>query len=101
MNMLIIFDDIISSLAKTTDNKLIDLFFNRRHLLKNNKGSGTISIILTSQKFNLVPVYMRGTINAMIIFPLMKQQLSVLYSETNITMPKKKFMELFGDIKRH
>lgn len=68
--MLIIFDDVISSL-KNSDSSLTDLFYNRRHLLEH----GVISIILTSQKWTLVPHSIRSVLNMIIAYPLPKVQL--------------------------
>lgn len=68
--MLIVMDDIISQLKGNHDSRLIDLFYNRRHLLK----KGPISIILTAQKWNMLPVYMRSGINMLFVYSLSKQQ---------------------------
>jgi hypothetical protein len=72
--MLIVFDDVISQLKGNHAPKLIDLFYNRRHLLK----KGCISILVTSQKWNMLPVYMRSGMNMIFIYALSKQQSETL-----------------------
>ena len=44
--------------------RLQQLFYNRRHLLNN----GTISIIVTSQKWTSFPKFLRTCLNGLIIF---------------------------------
>lgn len=68
--MLIIMDDVLSQLKGNHDVKLIDLFYNRRHLLK----KGCISIVVTSQKWNMLPVYVRSGMNMIFLYALSKQQ---------------------------
>lgn len=73
--MLIVMDDVISSLKGSNNDKtFIDLFYNRRHLL--NKG--TISFILSGQKWNLVPTFIRSAYTSMILFPLAKPQAELI-----------------------
>lgn len=56
-NLLFIFDDCISQLKKVSnDPMLVDLFFNRRHVIP----GCTISIILTTQQFTMVPAKFRA-----------------------------------------
>ena len=72
-SMLIVFDDIISSMkaSGSSNSQFIDLFFNRRHLLT----SGTINIIVTAQKWNMLPMFIRTVLNMLIIFSLSRQQI--------------------------
>ena len=66
-NLLIILDDYVGYIHKMiSDPRLVSLFYNRRHILK----KGVISIIITSQKFILIPPQIRTCINSMIIFQL-------------------------------
>jgi hypothetical protein len=67
INVLFIIDDMISSLYKNRYSKeLLCFIFNRRHLLK----KGMISIILTSQKYSLIPTSIRSNINLLFMFRL-------------------------------
>lgn len=68
--MLIVMDDVLSQLKGNHDTKLIDLFYNRRHLLK----KGCINIVVTSQKWNMLPVYVRSGMNMIFLYALSKQQ---------------------------
>jgi hypothetical protein len=63
--MLIVFDDVISQLKESNiSHRLQQLFYNRRHLLAN----GTISILVTSQKWTSFPKFMRTCLNGLIVF---------------------------------
>lgn len=68
--MLVIMDDVVSTLKSNNSHRLIDLFYNRRHLLKN----GCISILVTSQKWNMMPVYIRSGMNMVFLYSMSKQQ---------------------------
>lgn len=66
-NVLFIFDDLISELYKNSKSKeIMDFIFNRRHILKN----GMISIIITSQKYKIIPPIIRSNITVFIFFKL-------------------------------
>lgn len=65
INVLLIIDDFVSQLDKNRfDEKLTSIAFNRRHLLKN----GMLSIIQTTQKYNVVPTRIRCSSNVLILF---------------------------------
>lgn len=68
--MLIVMDDVLSYLKGNQSPLLIDLFYNRRHLLT----EGCINILVTSQKWNMLPVYIRTGVNMLFIYPISKQQ---------------------------
>jgi hypothetical protein len=73
-SLLIVMDDVISVLKGNQNPRLIDLFYNRRHLLK----AGCINIIVTAQKWNMLPVFIRTGMNMLFIYPLSKQQSEAL-----------------------
>lgn len=73
-NMLIIFDDVLGAMKGSSSPDFIDLFYNRRHLLTD----GTVSIIVTGQKWNLIPTFVRQAINMLFLFPLAKAQLETI-----------------------
>ena len=84
-NILFIFDDIISSLkASQNDKKLTSLFFNRRKLIE----KGTISFLITSQKYKLLPPSIRSNITFLVIFRQSGNDLEHVLNE-NLVAPKK------------
>jgi hypothetical protein len=65
---LIIFDDVIKDLQR---NKMLSkLFLNRRHITHNpdKKGNASLSIFVTSQKYNLLPLEFRKNCSHHILF---------------------------------
>jgi hypothetical protein len=77
-NILIIIDDFISQIYENRYNsRLISLFYNRRHIVKN----GVINIILTSQKFKTIPTFVRVTINIFFIFKCSVKELKSIWEE--------------------
>lgn len=69
--MLIVLDDVVATMKSLNNPDFVSLFFNRRHLLN----EGNISFLVTSQKWNMVPTFIRGAYNMIIAFPMAKQQL--------------------------
>jgi len=68
IRVLFIFDDLISSFKSwKTSPDIMTLFFNRRHLLP---FESEISIILTAQRYAVIPINYRSCINDLIIFRL-------------------------------
>lgn len=84
-NVLFIFDDVISEIYKTSKSKeILDFIFNRRHILEN----GMISILITSQKYKMIPTTIRSNITLLFAFKLnnmdwkqIKEEL--IFSDTN------------------
>lgn len=85
INILFILDDVVGSLNKDRySDDLMSFVFNRRHLLKN----GMISIILTSQKFNVIPTSFRAVMNVLILFDVIKREVetikeSIIYNKVD------------------
>lgn len=68
-NMLIIFDDVIGQFKRfENDTFMTELFYNRRHIYPNIN----ISIIIGSQKWNILPFKFRTTITGAWIFKVTK-----------------------------
>jgi len=66
-NALVVLDDVIGEIKKEQNNKdLMKLIFNRRHLIP----EGTVSILLTSQKYIVCPTRIRSCLSALILFKL-------------------------------
>ena len=67
-NILLVLDDVIGEIKKAqNDPKLMKIFFNRRHLIP---GDGTVSILITSQKYMVCPTRIRSCLTALILFKL-------------------------------
>lgn len=67
MNVLFILDDVVGDIKKReNDVDLIALFFNRRHLISN----GTVSIMMVTQKYTLIPARIRSAANWLVLFRL-------------------------------
>jgi len=90
VNVLLIIDDFIGQIHKQIYNPyLISLFYNRRHLVEN----GTLSIILTSQRYMQIPIQIRSTLNIIILFKLNFKDLEKIWIE-HISLSKKQFISL-------
>jgi energy-coupling factor transporter ATP-binding protein EcfA2 len=78
VNILFIFDDVVSDLYEHKNSKdIMDFVFNRRHLLDN----GMVSILITSQKYKTIPLNIRITANFIIFFRLAFSELKVIKEE--------------------
>ncbi len=67
VNVLLVLDDVVSSIKKVEfDPRLSRLVMNRRHLIVN----GTLSIIIVTQKYTLIPIRLRSNANWLILFQL-------------------------------
>jgi GTPase SAR1 family protein len=90
IDALLIIDDYISQLRKNQANPLLmSLFFNRRHLIKN----GTLSIIITSQRYMTIPPCIRSTTTMIILFSLTRKDIERIWEE-HINLSKKQFISL-------
>jgi hypothetical protein len=95
--MLIIMDDVVSQIKGNNSPAFVELFYNRRHRLQN----GIINIIVTSQKWNMVPPFIRTILNMVISFPLAKQQQLVMCNEVSLRIDRKTLMALFSALTKH
>lgn len=65
INVLFIIDDFVSELYNNRFDEMLTKFsFNRRHLINN----GMVSIIITSQKYNVLPTRYRCTADVLVLF---------------------------------
>jgi hypothetical protein len=97
-NVLIIFDDVIAGIKKAEfDPRLAQLFMNRRHLIAN----ATISTIVVSQKYTLIPSRIRSNASWLIFFHLNPRDLETIYEDA-VLMKKQQWIELlkfvFGSV---
>lgn len=67
VNVLLILDDVVGQIKKEETNPLLaQLVMNRRHVVLN----GTVSIIIVTQKYTLIPARVRSSASWLILFNL-------------------------------
>ena len=75
INVLFILDDVIGSVNSSRHSEsLMSFVFNRRHIINN----GMVSIIITTQKFNVLPTCLRAVMNVLILFSAIKREIEVI-----------------------
>jgi hypothetical protein len=80
-NILIIIDDFIAQMKKCGNNdQFMNLFYNRRKLIP----QGTISFILTGQKYIVLPPNIRTVLTGLFIFPVPGNDWSTICREYSI-----------------
>ena len=95
-NVVIIIDDCIAEVKdKIKDSKIASLFFNRRHLLW---GNGIISIVLTSQKYTMVPARFRSCLTNIILFSLSPFDMQKIFEESIVKFTKAQWAEIIGKV---
>ena len=99
-HILIIIDDFISRIKQEENNKsMIDLFYNRRHLVKNT----TISFIITTQKYVMLPLKIRACLTSLYMFKTNNKELGTIINEVGF-IPLKTIKDLivkFGQTNAH
>lgn len=94
-NTLIILDDCIADIKeKHKDRRLEKLFFNRRHIMDN----GIISLIITSQKYTMLPAKYRSNINFLIGFQINPSDCKKICEELIVTIEKSRFNTLLKHV---
>jgi hypothetical protein len=85
-NVLLIIDDFISEVKEQNKNpQLVSTFFNRRHLLWNGK----LNIILTSQKYTMMPAKFRSCMTDLVLYTLSPFDLQKIFEESIVVFTKK------------
>lgn len=85
--ILIILDDVVSQIQKNMK-ALLKLAYNRRHI------SGGLSLIITTQKLNKVPLELRTAISSLYIFETKnKQEINAIWNEY-ITLSRSEFAKI-------
>lgn len=75
INALFILDDVIGSVNSARHSEsLMSFVFNRRHIIKN----GMTSIIITTQKFNVLPTCLRAVMNVLVLFSAIRKEIEVI-----------------------
>ena len=84
-HILIVIDDFVSKLSEQQNNSaLIDLFYTRRHIIKNT----TISFILTSQKYTMIPSKLRAVLTSIYMFSPNPVDMAAIYKEVGFIKEK-------------
>lgn len=76
-NTLIILDDVVRSIASKKGDFVLKMLLNRRHVThnKNNKDEkGGLSIIITTQSYNLLPLKFRKNMSNIVLFSSTNQK---------------------------
>lgn len=95
-NILLIIDDCIAEVKdKLKDTKIASLFFNRRHLLW---GEGKISIIITSQKYTMIPARFRSCITNLLLFSLSPFDMQKIFEESIVKYSKASWQEAISKV---
>ncbi len=85
-NILIILDDVIGEISKQKhEPEVLAMFFNRRHWLRN----GWISILITTQKYVLLPPSLRSVLTSVYVFKPNYLDWDRIKRETNVTSNKR------------
>ena len=74
---LFIFDDLASELRKN-EKVFLKLILNRRHL---SGSGGSLSIIITTQKYNLVSLAYRNAASSLILFDMNRKESKIVFDE--------------------
>lgn len=83
---LIILDDVVAELSKNLK-PVLNIVYNRRHI-----GAGS-SILITSQKYNKVPLELRCAVSNVVMFNRAKKELDALFNEF-VNLDRSKFDEI-------
>lgn len=77
LNVLLILDDVVRSIASKKGDFVLKMLLNRRHIThnKNNKDEkGGLSIIITTQSYNLLPLKFRKNMSNIVLFSSTNQK---------------------------
>ena len=95
-NVLLVIDDCISDIKeKQKDPKLSALFFNRRHLLW---GDGIISIVLTSQKYTMIPARFRSCLTNLVLFSISPFDMQKIFEESIVKFTKTQWASVINSV---
>lgn len=84
-NCLLILDDVVSTVNKSSNNAEVqELFFNRRKLVK----GVCVSIIATTQKFTLFPAKFRSSLSGLVVFKVPNDDFKVIISQQTYHAPE-------------
>lgn len=85
-NILVVLDDVVGQVKKAEfDPRLAQLVMNRRHIIFN----GTISIIVVTQKYTLIPSRIRSNASWLILYQLNPVDFETAYRDAVTLLPDK------------
>lgn len=85
-NVLLVLDDVVGAIKKSEfDPRLAQLVMNRRHIIFN----GTISIIMVTQKYSLIPSRVRSNASWLVLYQLNPIDFETAYKDAVTMMPDK------------
>lgn len=85
-NVLFVLDDVVGQVKKAEfDPRLSQLIMNRRHLIFN----GTISIIIVTQKYTLIPARVRSNANWLVLYQLNPLDFETAYRDAVTLLPER------------
>jgi hypothetical protein len=85
-NVLVVLDDVVGQIKKAEfDPRLAQLVMNRRHIIFN----GTISIIVVTQKYTLIPARVRSNASWLILYQLNPVDFETAYRDAVTLLPEK------------
>lgn len=89
-NVLVVLDDVVASIKKAEfDPRLSQLVMNRRHVIFN----GTISIIMVTQKYTLIPSRVRSNASWLVLYQLNPNDFETAYRDA-VTLPQQEWHQL-------
>lgn len=95
VKVLFVLDDSVADLKLLERRpKILNLFFNRRHLLWN----GCVSLIFTTQKYTMMPARYRSCITDTIMFNLSPFDMDKIYSELIIKFRKGEWKDIISRV---
>lgn len=95
-HVLWVFDDMISQIAEPKNLiPFMEIIFNRRHISKS--GNGSLSIMMVTQAFNVIPLRLRKAASAVTLFNTRnKREIESIYEEFVSWLDKKVFLHLLN-----
>jgi uncharacterized protein YigE (DUF2233 family) len=92
MHALFVFDDMVALIQRGMT-PFRNMVWNRRHASASGKGS--LSVIITTQKFNALPLELRQAATQYIVFPTNnEEELRSIYDEIGSGLPWQTFRQL-------
>ena len=96
--VLLLLDDVVNDIRKNkgVDKALAKILYNRRHITADGGDAANgISVWLTSQAYNRIPLMLRKVANGLIAFKLKNvQEIQSIYDEYVVGLTKEQFFEI-------
>lgn len=101
-NVLFVCDDVISGIKTSeADPRLTRLLFNRRHLLTiGDRAMLSVSVLIASQKYTMLPARIRSTVTWLVAFAQPGNDLARIADELVVGMSKQEFLAMAAEVYR-